>query len=403
MIMFKVMRNEFRLVLADQGVLVFFLLLCFVYPILYSLIYNTEVARDVRVVVVDDSRSHASRKIVRHIDATPEVSVIGVVPSMSEARDCMARKECYAIIHIDRDFGRDGEGGMQRHISAYCDMSVMVRYKNVLSGLVGATQDDATRTQAAAVAPVLYNHGGIVNAQHVPIGNSGMGMASAILLFVLPLVLQQSMLLGIGMLHGGSIERRRHCAGHDPLEVKAGVVATVLGKSMCYLTIYALPTVFVLHVTPHLFDFPQNANPLAVLALSLPFLLGVSLMGQTIKVFINERESTFLMIVFSSIVFIFLSGASWPRFEISTFWKAVGDVVPGVWMSNAYVLMQSDGASLWQVARHVAILWGQCAIFFALACLVEKYVSRPRYARYQALAQEDPGLARRMELHKNGD
>ena len=401
--MLKVMRNEFRLVMADQGVLVFFLLLCFAYPILYSLIYNTEVARNVPTVVVDDSRSHASREIVRNIDATPEVAVVGIVPSMSEARDCMARKDCYAIIHIDRDFGRDNARGDQRHISAYCDMSVMMRYKNVLSGLVGATQHEAERTQALAVAPVLYNTGGIVNARHVPIGNTGMGMASAILLFVLPLVLQQSMLLGIGMLHGGSMERRRHCAGKDPLEVKAGVIPTVLGKSVCYLIIYALPSVFVLHVTPHIFDYPQNANPLAVIALALPFLLGVSLMGQTIKVFINERESTFLMIVFSSIVFIFLSGASWPRFEISTFWKAVGDVVPGVWMGNAYVLMKSDGASLWQVARHMAILWGQCAIFFALACLVEKYISRPRYARYQERAQEDPTLAHRLELIKNGE
>ncbi len=400
--MFKVLTNEFKLVLKDQGVLIFFLLLPFTYPILYSLIYNTEVARDVPVVVVDDSRSQASRDMVRRLDATPEVRVIGIEPTVNDARRCMAEKQCYAVIHIDRDFSDNEALGLQSDIIAYCDMSVVLRYKNVLSALTNVTQAIAAERQAAAVAPIIYNTGNVVESEHVPVGNTAIGIASAVLLFILPLVLQQSMILGIGMLGGGSIERRRRCAGHDPLEVEAGVVSTVLGKSLCYLVIYALPTIFVLHVTPHIFDFPQNADAFEVLALALPFMVATSLMGQILKSFINERESTFLVFVFSSVIFVFLAGVSWPRFMMSTFWHAVGDCVPGVWMSNAYVLMQSDGASLGQVSRIIAIMWVQCAIFFVLACAVEHFVSRPRYRRYKHLATTDPGALRRYELIKNG-
>ena len=400
--MLRVLKNEFRLVMQDQGVLIFFLLLPFVYPLLYSLIYNTEVARDVPIVVVDDSRSHASRDITRRLNATPEVTVVGIEPTIADARQRMAAKECYAIVHIDRDFATNAGSGKQSHMSAYCDMSVMLRYKNVLMALSNVTQAVAGERQAAAVAPIIYNTGGIVSNDHVPVGNTSTGIASAILLFILPLVLQQSMILGIGMLNGGAIERRRHCAGLDPLSVEAGVIPTVLGRSLCYLIIYALPTIFVLHVTPHIFDFPQNANAFAVMALSLPFLLSVSLMGQIIKGFINERESTFLVFVFSSVLFVFLCGVSWPRFMMSTFWRAVGDCVPATWMSNAYVLMQSDGATLLQVSRHIAIMWVQCVIFFVLACAVEYFIARPRYRRYRHLAVTDPGSLLRHELIKNG-
>ena len=90
--LYRVWRRELRLVFRDEGVVIFFFVLCAVYPILYALIYDTEVANDVKVVVVDNDRSQLSREFVRALDATPEVKVVQYVSNMQEAQQLMAEK-----------------------------------------------------------------------------------------------------------------------------------------------------------------------------------------------------------------------------------------------------------------------------------------------------------------------
>lgn len=399
---YRVWWREFRLVLRDEGVVIFFFVLCAVYPILYSLIYNTEVLRDEHIAVVDDCRTQLSRELVRQLDATPEVKVVSYAANMQEARELMRRKECYSIVHIPRDFSSSVSRGTQGHVSVYSDMGLMLRYKNMLMAITEVTQSMGARVQENVLAPVSYGGVGLIENRQVPIGNTAMGLASAILLFILPLIIQQSMLLGIGMLHGGSIERRRKNRGYDPMAEPASVSSTIIGKMLCHQIVYVVPVVYVLHFTPMIFDFPQNADLLQSVALAVPFVIAVSFMGQTLQAFINERESVFLMLAFTSVIFVFLVGVSWPRYQMSRFWYTIGDCVPSTWMSNGYVLMQSTGASLNQISHYFDMLWLQCGVFFVLAYCVERFVSRPRYRRWQQKAEIDPDVLQRYDIVKNG-
>ena len=398
----RVCGRELLLVFRDEGVVIFFLLLNAVYPVLYALIYNPEVVRDERVVVVDDNRTALSRDLVRRLDGTQEVAIAGYAANMQEAQEAMHRKECYGILYVPRDFGQSICRGEQAHVSLYCDMSVMMRYKAMFTALSNVTQAMGNERMAAVVEPVLSMSGSIIENRQVPVGNPAMGIASAVLLFILPLVLQQSMILGIAMLHGGSIERRRRNGGRDPMAIEAGPAATIIGKMMCHQIIYVLPVVYVLHYVPLMFGFPQYGDLLHIICLAVPFIIAVSLMGQTLQAFVNERESVFLLFVFSSVVFVFLTGVSWPRYLMSRLWRVVGDCVPGVWMSNAYVRMQSDGALLSQVSHEYWMLWLQVPVMFILAYLVERYVNRRRYRSWIAASEDNPNLLTRIDLAKNG-
>ena len=51
----RVCGRELLLVFRDSGVVIFFVVLNLAYPVLYALIYNPEVVRNERVVVVDDN------------------------------------------------------------------------------------------------------------------------------------------------------------------------------------------------------------------------------------------------------------------------------------------------------------------------------------------------------------
>ena len=71
----RVFRNEFRLMLHDAGVLLFFVALPLLYPIVYTLIYTPEVLRKLPVAVVDDSRTAQSRELVRRASASPSLEI----------------------------------------------------------------------------------------------------------------------------------------------------------------------------------------------------------------------------------------------------------------------------------------------------------------------------------------
>ena len=398
----RVCGRELLLVFRDEGVVVFFLLLNAVYPVFYALIYNPEVVRDEPVVVVDDNRTHLSRDLVRRLDATQEVTIVGYAANMQEAQEAMHSKDCYGILYLPRDFGQCVSRGEQAHVSLYCDMSVMMRYKAMFTALSNVTQALGSEKMAAVVEPVLNMSGSIVENRQVPVGNVSMGIASAVLLFILPLVLQQSMILGIAMLHGGSIERRRRNGGRDPMAVEASPGATIIGKMMCHQIVYTLPVIYVLHYVPLMFGFPQNGDILHIICLAVPFIIAVSFMGQTLSAVVNERESVFLLFVFSSVVFVFLTGVSWPRFLMSKFWWLVGDCVPGTWMVNGYVLMQSDGATLYQVQHPYWMLWLQVPVMFILAYLVERFVNRRRYRSWIAASEDNPRVLTRIDYAKNG-
>ncbi len=153
----RVCGRELLLVFRDAGVVIFFLVLNAIYPVLYSIIYNPEVVRNEPIVVVDDNRTPESRDIVRRLDATQEVAVIGYAANMQEAQEAMHQKSCYGILHIPRDFGQCVTRGEQAHVSLYCDMSVMMRYKAYFTALSNVTMALGNERMETVVEPFREN------------------------------------------------------------------------------------------------------------------------------------------------------------------------------------------------------------------------------------------------------
>ena len=121
----RVFRHEWKVVLSDVGVLLFFVVLPLLYPITYTLVYNPEVVNDVRIAVVDHSRTAASRELVRAIDATPAIEVYQYAPDLEAAKRLMAETEVYAILEIPEDYARLLGRGEQAHVPFYSDMSLL--------------------------------------------------------------------------------------------------------------------------------------------------------------------------------------------------------------------------------------------------------------------------------------
>lgn len=398
------MTQEFKHIFRDEAVIIFFVVLAIVYPPLYSLIYNPEVTRDEAVVVVDDSHSELSRRFVRDLDSSPDVRITGYAHDMEEARDMMAKKQCYGIVYFPADFETEVMRGNQGHVSLYCDMSVMMRYKAMLTALTNVQMETCSRILGEKSARIIPLEGGLVESRQVPLGNTGMGIASAVLPFILVYVLQQGMIMGIAMLHAGSMGRRRRNRGIDRLdEVKATLGAMLIGKALSHLFYYLFPAIFALHIIPIIFKFPMNGSFIEIALLMFPFLIASSLMGQVLRVFVNNREGVFLLLAFTSLIFVFLTGVSWPHYQIAPYWDVLSKMIPGYWASTAYVQMQVGGASLSQMSEFYIALWVLCGVWFVIAYLVELFVLRPKYRAMQLMSELDPEAQQKHSLFLQGD
>jgi len=388
-----IFRHELRNIFRDEGVLVFFFLVPLAYPLLYAFIYTNEVVREVPVVVVDDCSTPQSREYLRHIDATADVAVVARCRDMESARREIAERNAYGIVYVPRDFSRRLARGEQTEVSIFIDMSGMLYYKAVLTANTNVSlamnarikvkrAGNTTEAQDRVTEhPIAYEEISLYNPQN--------GFAAFLIPAVLILIIQQTLLLGVGISAGTAREHNRF---RELLPVNrhyTGLLRIVLGKSWAYLLVYLPLSVYVLGVVPRLFSLNRIGNPWDMALFVVPYLLACIFFAMTVSVLVRQRETCIMLIVFSSVPLLFLSGVSWPGSAIAPFWKVVSGFFPSTFGINGYLKLDCMGAEPAAVRKEWIALWGQAVFYFFTTCLVYRnniIASRRRFiARYRKM------------------
>ena len=376
LLLFRVWQREFYLITHDGGVMLFFLFLPLLYPILYTLIYNKELVEEVPFVVIDDCRTPKSRAIVQMADATPQMQLVGYASDMAEARHWLNDKACYGIMHIPGDYSQRLANGEQAVVPFYYDMSLLMRYRSFMEALtdiqiaIGDQERQGLLNDMGEVASGL--NVSVIDSQAFILGDVTQGFASFVIPGVLILIIQQSMILGIVMLCGTSRDRRRQNKGIDALAIKAPIGATILGKMLCYVVIYTPLTIYMLNFVPLMFGLPHVGNVVDIMLFVVPFLTASAFMGMVLQWFVSERETSFLVIVFTSLIFLFLSGLTWPRYAMDFPWQQLSAFIPATWGVEGFVNINTNSATLSHVSTPYIALWLLTATYFVIAYLIWK-------------------------------
>lgn len=381
--LFRVWRRETYLVFSDVGVLLFFFALPLGYPLIYTIIYNPETIEESPIVVVDNSRTAESRELVRAVDATQALHVVGYAANMQEARQAWCEKKCYAVLEVPADYARRIGNGETAVIPFYQDMSLLFRYRQALLALTDVQMHEVTSITASRLA----DRGGILSTvvSGLPVdsnagilGDSTQGFASFIMPGVLVMILQQSLLLGITMLAGTSRDRRRrNGTDTDPLALNEGPVATLLGKTLCYVMIYFPMTFYALTVVPYIFSLPHVGSFWDYMPFILVMLLATSFLGQTVQIFVREREASMVLVVYTSVIVLFMSGLTWPRYAFNKFWMAISDLIPATWGVEGFIRINANAATISDFPRYYWALWILTGVYF-LTALIINIATRPR-------------------------
>ena len=374
---FFIWKDELKNVFKDSGVMIFFFLVPFVYPLLYAFIYNNEVVHNAKMVVVDQSDSYLSREYIRKVDATADVKVVAVCADMEEAKQMLDEKKAYGILYFPSEFSKNIHKGKQATVSLYCDMSALLFYKAFLLATTEVSleigkelraQNNPSSTieqEKITINPIPYESVALFNSQN--------GFASFLVPAILILVIQQTLILGIGMLGGTAREKNRF---HSLVPISRHFNVTlriVFGKSLTYILLYVVVCIWALAVVPKLFSLPQVGEPWTVMLFVLPYLFASIFLSMTLSGFMTSRESPMLVFVFTSVILLFISGVSWPKEAIPPFWKTIGYLFPSTPGIQGFIRINTAGATLNEVAHEYRTLWVQAGVYFITSCMIYRY------------------------------
>lgn len=369
--------DEFRSVISDSAVILLFFVAPLLYPIVYGMIYYNEVATEAKMCVVDLDNSPESREFRRLCDASHDVEIVAICANMEEARELLRQKKAYSIMLFPRDFSKNIALKEKAYVQIFSDMSSLLYYKCFLLTATEVSlemgkdiqiqrmENSTAREEEVGTQPIHYEDATLFNPKS--------GFNSFLLPAFLMLLIQQTLIIGICVLAGDAFDKKRMHRMNPIMRHQRGTFRVVGGKALCYLMIYIVMSVYLLFLVPKIFNLPQIGNPLDVLSLMIPYLVACSFFGLTLSIFIKEKETAYVLLVFTSLIFLFISGISWPGSAVPYFWKMVSYLIPSTFGVQGFVKINSAGATLPDIAFEYRGLLIQICFYFITACLVFRY------------------------------
>lgn len=348
---FKIVGIEFRTIFHDEGVLLVLIGALVLYSGLYGLIYEPEVVRKMPIAVVDMDKTEASAELTRQVDATPATEIAYWASSLDDARQLFLEHKVVGIFVIDKGFESNRLTHRQAHVSIYADGSYFLLYSSFLGAMA-----DVVVSKHEIAPPVDYKIEMLYNPYN--------GYATSLLPAVLVVILQQVLLIGMGMVLGGQNEFKKW-GQYDG----SSALSITFGKALSYFVIYVPLVVYLFWVDYKVFHYPMREQTWDLVLFILPYLLSVIFMGLTLGALLRRRESSILYLAVFSVFLIMVSGVSWPAEGMPSWMYYGGMVLPSSSAIDGFVRLRTAGASLADVSQQWVILWVLTFIYATTAVI----------------------------------
>lgn len=363
---------ELRRVLSLKPAFSVLIVATIIYAAFYPQPYRTEALRHVPIAVVDLDGTDSSRQLTRRIDASADVAVGGVFPDQASAEREVYARNLYGILVIPQYFERDLLHNRQSPVALYADASYFLIYQRISGGVTAVAKTMGAEVETARLIAINVDPRIATAAADpmpltaVPLFNPQGGYATYILPAAFILIMQQTLLIGVGLL--GTF---RNDALRTGPAASIGPIAVVAGKLLAYLILEAIIAPFYLIVIPYLYNIPRLGTPLSIFTFALPFVVAVSALGLVIAGLFRNPLTVQLVSAALGIPFLFLAGFSWPTEAMPPFLHAIAVLLPSTSAINGIVAVAQLGAPLSYVRQPFLTLWILAAVYIAIAILLE--------------------------------
>jgi len=370
-----VMGNEYRAIFSDSGAMLILIFALIIYATAYSLAYGSQVLRNVPIGVVDQCRTSTSRSLIETFNTGPNTYVAYEPTDMEEAKKLFFDRKIYGVVYIPSDYEQQLLGGRQAVVAIYCDASYFLMYRQVFQevvtsiGKTGAMVEfqrliakGANIPQAQATTqPVIYQAHNLFNPY--------LGYGTFVMPAIIMMIIQQTMLIGIGMIGGTWREYGLYHKLCPAGRQRMSTLPIVAGRGLVYASIYAVTCFYILELHYRLFHYPMNGATGTVLLFMAIYMAACIMMSIAVSTLFRHRENSLLLLLWTSIPLLMLSGVSFPREGIPDWLYHAGQIFPSSHGVTGFIRIQTMGASLTEVFAEIKALVILTVIYGGLACI----------------------------------
>ena len=365
------LKAEFKALFSDKDIVLTIFGGVLLYSFLYPQPYLKESVTALPVAVVDNDKSDLSRKILFMLDASPQIAVDSSYMSEKSAKEAIINNTISAMVIIPSDFKRDLHLGKEPVISVGADASYFLIYGGVVEGTMHAVLTQSAQQQ---VGELLKKSVPLVTAkmQYTPFKTqfiNTFNISGSYINYVLPavfvLILQQTMLIGMGMMGARQNEQIR--SGRTGYYNRESVLAVMSVRYLSFGAIFFIHVLFFFGFSFNFFGVPHIAKIGELLLYSFSFLMAVGSLGILLGALFKERVYPTPVILLSSLPLVFSAGFVWPL-EMMPQWliwlSSLSPSTPGI---QGFLRLNQMGASFEQVIEQFGLLWIQTVVYGVLA------------------------------------
>lgn len=369
---------EWKYIFRDKAVLFSFLGVSLIVPFLYTFVYSHETLEKLPIGVVDNDNSGNSRQLLRMMDGSSQVTIFQSYPDLVEARQSFERQEIRGVVVIPDNFYQLLQRGEQPFISVYADASYLLYYKQILTAVKTSAAYlnvgiQIKKESAQGKLPTQARNDSVaVSAKTVSLYNPSSGYATFLIPVVLVIIFQTCILTSIGILGGTMREGKKLRKLYPHSDNFLGTLPIVMGKATTYLVLGLAILLVMLGVVMPVFNIPMRNNLLTLVVFMIPFLLSLVYLGIFLLNFFKHREDAIMLIMYTSIPALLITGISWPTTSIPDWIQVISYLVPSTIGAKGFVSLTQMGASAQTIQFYWVGMWLVCLFYLLLAVLSMK-------------------------------
>lgn len=362
------LRWELSLVFKDKAVILILYIAAVIYAFLYGVLYGPQKVEEMPVAVVDMDGTATSHQLAADFDAASEVCVVSRPKSLEVAKQMLMDRKVSGIFYIPDSFEKNALSGIPSHVGIYSDGSYFLLYAAMSRAASGATltfgrnlqiqrfvaQGQDFQMAKTISSPAEFN----VETLY----NPGSGYATALMPAVLAIILQQTLLMIIGMIIGSQSEfkvwKRQN---------RFSTLQIMFAKISAYFTA-AIPSVlFLFYIAYKIFGYPMLENSFEFIVFMIPYVLSIICLGIALGGLFHRREASIFYLAPFSILFVLWSGVSWPKESMPEWFYYIGTILPSSSGIRGITSLRTCGLSLNDISADYITLWILTGIYFVIA------------------------------------
>lgn len=338
-------------IVGDRSIFLTMVLSVVFYSFFYPMAYQAERPASLPIVIVDEENSPLSQKIIATTSHAPNVHVIKITGNFAQAKQLVAHSQADGILLISHHLSQSIHHGEVGGVGLYLSSAYFLRAQNIGAGLAESLEatikDELNKflhISHKPIPPLIHK---------TPLFNPLSGYGSYIFPAVAPLIVHQTLLMGVCMLVAGYRKRHWRASVSEFLAIVS--VAVVIG---CLSAWYLFGFAFWWH------DYPRGGNFWGMMLAVPVFALcavSVSLLFASV---VDCSERVGVLFIFTSVPLFMLTGLAYPLVGMPQALQSIATYLPTTQGVQLFVQLNQMGVPTADVLPKIRYL-----CFVALGCL----------------------------------